>query len=125
MATTKNKDKFNFTRTDLYTARKNLTYTELSIWMYLADGNEYNKKEIAKLNGITERTVERAYITFKSKGYVVNNVFTPVPSKKKTSSTVVQKSSLIAVPKPKEKEVVKVETTPVEEPVVRRWIDQF
>ena len=120
----KDKEMLLFNKEEFYAARRNLTFTELSIWCYLAEGNEYNKKEIARLNGITERTVERAFNTFKDKGYYINNVFIPISNKKKVIPAVEQ-SNLNTVIDTSKKENIKVENNSQEELIQKHWIGQF
>lgn len=68
-------DKFNFTRTDYYAAKKELTPSGLAVWMYLADGYKYNKEKIAGLNNLSTETVRKAYKELQDKQYIIDNKF--------------------------------------------------
>ena len=81
MATTKVvNNRFKFTKEEFYAAKRVLHGgSDLGVWCYLADGNAYDKKAIADLNGVTERSVARSLIKLKELGYYVNDIFYATP----------------------------------------------
>ena len=66
------KQKTIFNISDYYLARKILTRSGLDVWFYLANGYKYNREEIAILNGVSERNIERGIKELKDKGFFDN-----------------------------------------------------
>lgn len=107
-------DQFNFTREAFYAAKKALSPSGLGVWCYLADGYEYNKKAIAKLNNITERSVERGFVELQNKHYYINGVFfafSQLVDVQEMSSNII----------PIEEEKVKMDAVPSKQ----KWVGTF
>lgn len=88
-------DTFNFTRKHFYAAKQRLSPSALGVWCYLADGYIYDKKQIAVLNGIDERSVRRGKEELERKGYFIDGVF--YPTAQKIEKKIVEKPAEVIV----------------------------
>ena len=107
-----------FNKEEFYAAKRDLNASAFDIWCYLAEGNIYNKQVIAKLNGVSVRSIERGFAILKNKGYYINGVFYAAPALENINVV----PSKIEVKIPSIKETVKVEVKPQ---VQNNWIGKF
>ena len=110
-----------FNKEEFYAAKRDLNASAFDIWCYLAEGNIYNKQAIAKLNGVSVRSIERGFAILKNKGYYIDDTFYAAPELENINVV----SSKIEITVPSIKETVKVEVKSQKEQVQNNWIGKF
>ena len=97
---------FSFNKDEFYVAKHALPgESDLGVWCYLADGNIFDKRKIAKLNQVSERSVNRSLQKLSSLGYYIDGVFYATPR----LDLVKDKPKEAEITKPEAEKEVKIE----------------